>query len=108
MFGLLRITLVIFHETMERKTVERWVKDGHVPRDVLSWMLLALFFTYGRIRMDELTMDGIVRVNNFCRESLVQRNLDCKGNWHCVCNNWHVINNRNNINCNRRRWNAQF
>ena len=50
---------------MERKPIERRVKDGSVSRHVLSWMLLALFFTHDCIRMDEHIMDGNVCSNNF-------------------------------------------
>jgi hypothetical protein len=61
---------------MERKQIDRWIEDGIISWNVLSWMLLALFFTHDCIRLDESFMNGFVRSYHFCRKDLVKGNLD--------------------------------
>jgi Predicted metal-binding integral membrane protein (DUF2182) len=85
--------------------MRRWQKGrvGAVKMDVswsiLSWLLLALFSTYGSTRMDECTLDGIICGNHLCRESMDQRwSLDRKDNryrFYCprdtVCNCFDIV-----------------
>src|SRR5919112_1954457 len=95
---ILRIPVSILYEKMERQQPNRWVKNGSKSRRLLPWVLLALFPSYDRIRVDEHHMDGVVCVHHICRKKLVKGNIRCEGSWICICVCWHPLNNRNNVN----------
>jgi predicted metal-binding membrane protein len=44
--------------------IEEWnyrcTKDGNISWSLLSWLLLAVFSSYGSFRLDEFVMDGII------------------------------------------------
>jgi hypothetical protein len=72
MSWLLRVPNELLYEK-----VEKWdggsSKDGNLSWVILSWMLLALLFANGSVRLDEFVMDGFVCCYNIWREGLDKR-----------------------------------
>ena len=57
--GYCEFPLSLPYETTAKRQI-RSIEDGNVSRSLLSWLLLALFSTYGSVRMDEFFLDGII------------------------------------------------